>query len=35
MPVSEQEVPVLRTAGSHPDPRAKLEDVMKQLTFRL
>jgi len=23
-----------RTAGSHPDPRAKLEDVMKQLTFR-
>ena len=23
-----------RTPGSHPDPRAKLEDVMKQLTFR-
>jgi 2-polyprenyl-6-methoxyphenol hydroxylase-like FAD-dependent oxidoreductase len=23
-----------RTAGSHPDPCAKLEDVMKQLTFR-
>ncbi|MFI4869129.1 MAG: FAD-dependent monooxygenase [Steroidobacterales bacterium] len=23
-----------RTAGSHPDPRAKLDDVMKQLTFR-
>ena len=23
-----------RTAGSHPDPRAKLDDLMKQLTFR-
>jgi len=23
-----------RTAGSHPDPRAKLEHVMKQLTLR-
>ncbi len=23
-----------RTAGSHPDPRARLEEVMKQLTFR-
>jgi hypothetical protein len=23
-----------RTAGSHPDPRARLEEVMKQLKFR-
>ncbi len=23
-----------RSAGSHPDPRAKLDDVMQQLTFR-